>query len=98
ARAAHGEALRSVEDFEILAPLTLPAEGATVQTQLGAAADGALSFSVHSRAGEGAWRQHASGRLRPLTPEQARAGADITGFTATQDALGASQPGAAFYG
>ncbi|WP_288255010.1 type I polyketide synthase [uncultured Hydrogenophaga sp.] len=98
ARQALGEGHRAVESFEIHEPLVVPDEGTVLQTHLAAPQGGAVAFTVHSRAVDGSdWRLHASGRLLPVTAEQAIAGADTTNFTATRDALGAATPGAGFY-
>ena len=43
-----------------------------LQTHLAAPQGGAVAFTVHSRAVDGSdWRLHASGRLLPVTAEQA---------------------------
>ena len=93
AQAVAGPDLRTVEQFVICEPLTLPDEGRVVQTHLGEDVDGVRAFSIHSRGGDGTgeWHLHASGRLRTTDVRSAVAGADITGLSATQDALGSSQ-------
>jgi acyl transferase domain-containing protein len=71
ALAAAREALsadpRVVEQFVVHRPLFVPEDGREVQTHLGVAGqDGAVPFSVHSRApGSADWELHATGRLSP---------------------------------
>lgn len=63
AAAEFGERPRAVKDFEILAPVVVGQEGATVHVAL--AAD---SFTVHARTGEGDWTRCAVGRFDEVAP------------------------------
>ncbi|MBI5785598.1 MAG: SDR family NAD(P)-dependent oxidoreductase [Rhodocyclales bacterium] len=93
ARQVAGPGMRGVEVFAIREPLVLPDAGRIVQTHVGDELDGVRAFSIYSRDvdGSGEWRLHATGRLVATDARAAVAGADITGLSATQDALGAAQ-------
>jgi acyl transferase domain-containing protein/acyl carrier protein len=63
AAAEFGERPRAVRDFEILAPVVVGQQGATVHVAL--VADG---FTVHTRSGEGAWTRCAVGGFDEVAP------------------------------
>jgi acyl transferase domain-containing protein/acyl carrier protein len=61
--AEFGERPRAVKDLELLAPIVVSPEGATVQLSLSASA-----FTVHARAGEGNWTRCAVGHFDEVAP------------------------------
>lgn len=63
AAAEFGQRPRALKDFEILAPVMVGQEGATVHVAL--EADG---FTLHSRTGDGKWTRCAVGRFDEVAP------------------------------